>query len=139
VFGQSGFAKSFTDSVLDQLRNQGFDRISVKRTLLGRTQIIAQGKGGHREIILNPRTGEILRDLWISGTDGSDQNDRLIKDQDDGKGRGRGRGEDDSRDSGDSGDDSGNSGKGGDSGGGDDGGNDDDGGDDSDGGDDGDK
>ena len=122
VFGQAGFAKTFTESVLDQLRNQGFDRISVQRTLLGRTQIIARGNGGRREIILNPRTGEILRDLWITGAGGSDTNDRLIKDQEDGKGRGRGRsndddnGDDDSNDDDnrgedDSGDDSDNSGK----------------------------
>ncbi|MCF8485810.1 MAG: hypothetical protein K9G71_11365 [Rhodobacteraceae bacterium] len=136
VFGQAGFAKTFTESVLDQLRNQGFDRISVQRTLLGRTQIIARGNGGRREIILNPRTGEILRDLWITGSDGPDTNDQLIKDQKDGKGRGRGRSgdddDDDDQDNDDSGDDDDNSGKGGgddsdgDDSGGDDGGDDDD-------------
>ena len=129
VFGQAGFAKTFTESVLDQLRNQGFDRISVQRTLLGRTQIIARGNGGRREIILNPRTGEILRDLWITGSDGSDTNDQLIKDQKDGKGRGRGRSGDDDQENDDSGDDDDNSGKGG----GDDSDGDDSDGDDSDG------
>lgn len=101
ICGQSAFAQSFADSVVDQLRRQGFSRISVSRTLLGRTQIVAQGKGGRREIILNPRTGEILRDFWQtnSGSD-SDGGDRLLRDDDGdgGRGRGRGRGGDDDDD-----------------------------------------
>ena len=93
ICGQTAFAKSFADSVVDQLRKQGFNQIRVQRTLLGRTQIVAQGNGGRREIILNPRTGEILRDLWVTGSDSKDNNsDRLIKDDDGGRGRGRGCG-----------------------------------------------
>lgn len=95
--GQAALAQSFTDSVVDQLRQQGFDRIEVERTLLGRTQIVAQGKGGRREIIFNPRTGEILRDLW--DRDSEDHSDRgsLIEDDDDGNGKGRDRGDDDGK------------------------------------------
>ncbi len=101
ICGQSAYAQSFAESVADQLRRQGFTRISVSRTLLGRTQIVAQGKGGRREIILNPRTGEILRDFWQtnSGSD-SDGGDRLLRDDDGdgGRGRGRGRGGDNDND-----------------------------------------
>lgn len=63
------FAASYEDSVIAQLRAQGYKRISVERTLLGRVKITASLNGGRREIILNPRTGEVLRDLWI-GADG---------------------------------------------------------------------
>ena len=98
--GTAAAAQSFTDSIVAQLRQQGFTRIKVERTLLGRTRIEARGKGGRREIILNPRTGEILRDLWITGTDGGNDSDSraLIEDDDSGKGRGRGRGGDDEDD-----------------------------------------
>ncbi len=60
--GPMAMAASFEDSVVDQLRAQGYSEISVSRTLLGRAQIIATSAGEWREIILNPRTGEILRD-----------------------------------------------------------------------------
>jgi len=101
VSGRSAFAQSFADSIVAQLREQGFTRIKVERTLLGRTRIDARGKGGRREIILNPRTGEILRDLWItgstgnSGAEGGGGSQELIRDDDSGRGRGRGRGGDD--------------------------------------------
>lgn len=106
VCGHAAFAQNYADSVVDQLRQQGFARITVRRTLLGRTQIVAQGNGGRREIILNPRTGEILRDFWQanSGSD-SGNGDRLLRE--DSGGRGRGRGGDDNND------DSDNSGQGG--------------------------
>lgn len=58
------FAQDFGDSVVRQLRRQGFRQISTGRTLLGRVRIVALGNGGRREIIVNPRSGEILRDLW---------------------------------------------------------------------------
>lgn len=106
TFGLPAFAQSFTDSVVSQLRNQGFGQISVERTLLGRTRVVAVGNGGQREIILNPRTGEILRDLWITGSGGSGAaaGGGLI-DDDSGKGRDRGRDGDD-RDDDDRDDDS---------------------------------
>lgn len=37
----------------------------MSRTLLGRTRFVATSDQYRREIILNPRTGEILRDLWL--------------------------------------------------------------------------
>ncbi len=104
--GSAAFAQSFTDSVVDQLRRQGFARINVDRTFLGRTRIVASGKGGQREIILNPRTGEILRDLWNRGMEAKSDHGALIRDEDDAKGEGRGRAEgedDDDKDDGSSG------------------------------------
>lgn len=59
-------AVSFEDAVVAQLRAQGYRTIEVERTLLGRVKISASQTSGRREIILNPRTGEVLRDLWIA-------------------------------------------------------------------------
>ncbi|MFL4472196.1 hypothetical protein ACERZ8_20775 [Tateyamaria armeniaca] len=60
------------DSVVRQLSEQGFSRIEVSRTWLGRSRIVSRRGDLVREIILNPLTGEILRDYWRSqhGGDG---------------------------------------------------------------------
>lgn len=55
----------FQTDIVRQLQGMGFARIDVSRTLLGRVRIVAAGSEGTREIILNPNTGEILRDLWL--------------------------------------------------------------------------
>ena len=47
------------------LRGLGFDEISKSQSLLGRVQIRATGAIGTRELVINPRTGEILRDVWV--------------------------------------------------------------------------
>ena len=52
------------DLVISQLKAQGFREIRIGRTLLGRTRIVATSSRMRREIIINPRTGEILRDYW---------------------------------------------------------------------------
>lgn len=57
-------ADGLSDSVLSQLRQQGYNEIEMSRTWLGRTRIVARRDGERREIIINPRTGEILRDFW---------------------------------------------------------------------------
>ena len=54
------------DSIVFQLKQQGYDQIAVSRTWLGRTRILAKRENEQREIIINPRTGEILRDFWRS-------------------------------------------------------------------------
>ncbi|MGV8987528.1 MAG: hypothetical protein ACOH2H_14745 [Cypionkella sp.] len=60
------FANQFSDDVVAQLSRQGFTTITRNSTWLGRVQIQAERKDGHREIVLNPRTGEILRDEWTT-------------------------------------------------------------------------
>ena len=117
----------YVNSVRDQLRQQGYRQISVSSTMLGRTRIVAKSKTGTREIIMNPRTGEILRDLWSSaqgssgpsivGSDADDpddgqddardddgdddRDDDADDDGDDDGGKGRGRGGDDGDNDGD--------------------------------------
>lgn len=118
-------AATLIDKVVAQLRQQGYNEIEVSRTWLGRSRIVATSPANRREIIVNPRTGEILRDYWEqhSGAAGGSIYD---PDEDDNSGHG---GDDDDDNSGhgggddDDGDDDGNSGSGSDNsghGGGDD-------------------
>ena len=111
-----GLAQGYADTLLAELRREGYRDIVVSRTLLGRLRVQAARNGRLREIVLNPNTGEILRDLWLveSGDDTGG-----------GKSRGSGR----SGGSSDGGSDDGGSGGSG-SGGSDDDGGDDDGNDD---------
>ena len=64
--GAPAMASSVQDEVVEQLSDQGFSHIRVSRTLLGRVRIIATSPTHEREIILNGRTGEILRDYWTA-------------------------------------------------------------------------
>ncbi|MDG1738222.1 MAG: hypothetical protein P8L68_11205 [Paracoccaceae bacterium] len=57
-------ADEFSDRVVNWLEEQGFTHFEIKRTWLGRIKIEAYANGIEREIILNGRTGEILRDYW---------------------------------------------------------------------------
>lgn len=108
------------DNIVRQLRAQGYRGIEVRRTLLGRSRIIARSARTVREIVVNPITGEILRDVI-----------RRIDPGSEGGGSGNvggprsGNDDDDDDDDDDDGDDGGDDG-GGDDGGGDDGGGDDD-------------
>ncbi|MEQ3625020.1 MAG: hypothetical protein ABNH26_06395 [Celeribacter sp.] len=54
------------DQIITEMKEQGFTRITVQGTLLGRTRILAERQGGRREVVINPRTGVILRD-YTSG------------------------------------------------------------------------
>lgn len=54
------------DDMVEWLADQGFESIEVTRTLLGRVRILVTLEDGFRELIVNPRTGEILRDVWIA-------------------------------------------------------------------------
>ncbi|MBC7736388.1 MAG: hypothetical protein H7245_03985, partial [Candidatus Saccharibacteria bacterium] len=57
--GAAVFAATYTDAVVSQLTKQGFYNIAVQTTWLGRVRILADRGDGQREIILNPRTGEV--------------------------------------------------------------------------------
>lgn len=54
----------FVDRIIAGLRADGYVEISVSRTWLGRYRIEAERGGNDREIIVNARTGEVLRDFW---------------------------------------------------------------------------
>lgn len=121
-------AEDYVARIVGQLTAQGYDQITVSRTLLGRMRITAAGRRGSREIIVNPATGEILRDLQTGGSDtilGEDGRGRGEGGKT-GSGSGKGDDDDDDDDDDDGDDDDGddNSGEGG--GGGDGGDGDDD-------------
>lgn len=65
VTASAGLAASYEEAVVAQLRAQGYTRITLERTLLGRVRILSHMGSGKREIILNPRTGEVLRDILL--------------------------------------------------------------------------
>ena len=64
LFAAPVAAQSVQDGIIDQLRAQGYEAFTVERTLLGRIRIVAQSDEFYREIVLNPASGEILRDYW---------------------------------------------------------------------------
>ena len=55
------------DEVFAALQAQGFTVTEVGRTFLGRIRITAESEAGTREVVMHQRTGEILRDVMISG------------------------------------------------------------------------
>ncbi len=65
--------------VVAELTRQSYSDIKVYTTWLGRVRILAHRDGGVREIVLNPRTGEILRDLWTA-SNGSEQTVSILDD-----------------------------------------------------------
>lgn len=67
---QMAFAQTVEEQIIRQLQDQGFTRIEVERTLLGRVRLVAISNTLERELIFNPSTGEILRDQWESISSG---------------------------------------------------------------------
>jgi len=66
VLGAPLVAQSLEGQITDQLREQGYENVQVTKTWLGRLRIQAASDDQTREIIVNPRTGEILRDFQSS-------------------------------------------------------------------------
>ncbi len=102
---------SVADQIIAMLRDQGYTEIRISRTWLGRVRILAVSDQYWREIIISPRTGEILRDYWEPvAPDGSspsgyfDREELEDHNDDDDDDSGNGGGDDDSS-GGDSNDD----------------------------------
>lgn len=57
------------DDIVERLVEAGFGKIEITRTLLGRVRIVATKGNVRRELVINPRTGEILRDVTIIAED----------------------------------------------------------------------
>ena len=58
--------EDYVKDIVAFLKTHGYTDIAVSRTLLGRVRIVAINSKGKRELICNPRTGEILRDVIIT-------------------------------------------------------------------------
>lgn len=93
-------ARDRSDDIVRELKRKGYRVTEVSRTFLGRVRILATRDGGRREIIVNPVTGEILRDLWIARGQGDADGDWDDWDGDDDRNNDRG-GDDDRDDDGD--------------------------------------
>ena len=66
---QFAAAQTIQDQIVEQLQAQGFTNLQVSRTWLGRVRIISRRGDLVRELVFNPQTGEILRDLWKTDDD----------------------------------------------------------------------
>lgn len=58
------------DDIVERLVEAGFGQIEITRTLLGRVRIVATKGNVRRELVINPRTGEVLRDVTLVAEDG---------------------------------------------------------------------
>lgn len=58
-------AQSLEERVISSLERDGYQRIVRTRTLLGRIRIVALRAGHIREVVINPSTSEILRDVEV--------------------------------------------------------------------------
>ena len=85
-------AQDIGDVLVAQLRDQGFAVQSLETTWLGRLRILATRGGGQREIIVNPRTGEILRDIFTGHSGGATILDPVARNSGGGSGGGLGTG-----------------------------------------------
>ena len=73
------FAQSIEEQVQTQLQSQGFTEIVMIRTLLGRLRIVASNDSYRRELILDPRTGAVLRDHWDDLSDDDDDDEDGVR------------------------------------------------------------
>lgn len=64
----SVMAKEPYEEWTDWLEDEGYTDIKASRTLLGRIQIQARLGRMSREIVINPRTGEVLRDVMLDAS-----------------------------------------------------------------------
>lgn len=70
-------AETVEERIIGQLSREGYRKISVSRTFLGRIRITASGARGTREIVLNPSTGAVLRDYVNDDRDDTREEDKL--------------------------------------------------------------
>lgn len=63
--GQGAWAQSIEDRLLAALQAQGFVILEKGMTFFGRLRILAINDTTQREIVINPETGEILRDYAV--------------------------------------------------------------------------
>lgn len=65
--------KTIEEKYTARLKQQGFQEIEIERTWLGRLRFYAYAPGVERELVVNRKSGEILRDYWLE----FDEDDRL--------------------------------------------------------------
>ncbi|MDJ0639584.1 MAG: hypothetical protein QNJ20_12160 [Paracoccaceae bacterium] len=75
--------KSVRDRVVRELRSDGYAEIRVYRTFLGRLRFVGENPDSRREIVVNPRTGVILRDYLRIRDDDEDDDREELEDEED--------------------------------------------------------
>ncbi len=68
VLAGPGSAQTVVDGIVEQLQGAQYNNIRIRRTLLGRIRITAEGPIGSREIVVNRSTGGILRDHTVENS-----------------------------------------------------------------------
>lgn len=58
-------AQSLEETVITRLKDDGWTCIVRSKTLIGRVRLIGLREGEIREVVIEPRTSEILRDIVI--------------------------------------------------------------------------
>jgi hypothetical protein len=68
-------AQTVQEQIIAQLTDQGFANFEISRTFLGRVRVVTQSDRLQRELVFNPKTGEMLRDYWepLEGSDTAPQ------------------------------------------------------------------
>ncbi len=59
------FARTVEDRLISGLKAQGYVVLEDGFTWLGRLRVVAENAKYHREIVVNPETGEVLRDYVV--------------------------------------------------------------------------
>ena len=109
--GMAQAAPDYAGRVVRQLADQGYRQIEVRRSLLGKVIVTGSRPGQQREIVIDPRNGELLRDLVRQGA-GAPVAAGTVSDSSGHQGRGRGRGGSNDADDDDNSDDDDDSGGG---------------------------
>ena len=89
--GMAQAAPDYAGRVVRQLADQGYRQIEVRRSLLGKVIVTGSRPGQQREIVIDPRNGELLRDLVRQGA-GAPVAAGTVSDSSGHQGRGRGLG-----------------------------------------------
>lgn len=58
----SAIAQNVQEQIVQKLRSEGYTQIEISRSFFGRLRIEAHKDNFERELVVNPRTGVILRD-----------------------------------------------------------------------------
>jgi len=54
-------------ALIESLKAEGFTFFEIRRTLLGRAKVMAEGPNGTREVVMSTNTGEVMRDVMHNG------------------------------------------------------------------------
>lgn len=95
LLASTALAQSSKEDIIEQLKQQGFTKIEISRTLFGNTRFEATGAGVEREVVLS-KGGTVMRDRSEKDDEYDDSNND--DDDDDGDQGGDSEGDSDGGD-----------------------------------------